>query len=169
MADFRYHFVMITDLPTNPDPDEDLLRGDRAAREGRWHDAITSWEQSTIHSSALRPLVASRLQWLLARQKPARMDLSGDVLNPMCFSLAAAFGVVSLVMLARDPGTTPANLLAIGAWMLVAVSIVTSVIAARRIDNVQANESFDLRQLVGRARIYANKLDEPRELEHLGP
>ena len=113
------------------DPTSALSPADALAAAGDWPAAVEAWQRAAEEDPSVRPEVERRLEWFLAetgQRTPARRHVLPLVLACL---IATALGTAFLSV-AGQPGSLSANLLAIGAWAMTAVAIVTALIAARR-------------------------------------
>lgn len=63
-----------------------------------------------------------------------------------------------LVLLPGDPGSTFSNLMAAGAWVLIAMSIATAIMASRRIGKDRTTTAGDISKRFNDARTRADRL-----------
>lgn len=139
-------------LPPTPATTNEIEAGDQLARSGDWRGAIDHWQAAATRSGTRREPVERRLAWLLRQVEPPRSPLKSRVIRLVIGSAAAALLGTVLVLVAGEPGSTSANLLAAVAWGCFIASATMALIAARGRTNT------DLDDLLGRARTAADRL-----------
>lgn len=138
--------AMETEGTHSPLPEPELLQGDLAAGEGRWHDAIDQWELAGQLTPELEPAIEARLGWYLSHRPGARAGRQSfrSTMHLMLLCLATALMASVLVLLPDTPGSTSSNLVAIGAWIIIAVSVVAAIVASRRLGDARADPASDV-------------------------
>lgn len=139
------------DLPHNTHPL--LVSGDTHASAGHWVPAIEAWYQAARSDDTLQDAVTRRLDWFLTESGQPARETAGSTLRLVSISFAAALIATVFVLIPDDPGSTASNILASAAWILIVISTVTAIKAAR------APTTASLQQLKQRAEVIARTLD----------
>lgn len=129
-----------------------LRTGDSLARAGDWVRALQEWHEAVTENVSLQPAVEQRLVWFLnetGEGGTVRRTTTGLRVLIMVVTAAAA---AAFVLAAGEPGTTKANIWAVAAWFMIAISATCAVAGAR----APRSESFEA--LMTRARTTANRL-----------
>jgi hypothetical protein len=147
---------MIDRPPPARGPTNEIEAGDRLARSGDWRGAIDHWQTAAQSSTSRREAVERRLAWLLDQVEPPRSALQSRAVRLVIGAAVTALVGTMLVLIAPEPGSTSANLLAGAAWGLYIASATMALIAAR------ARQHPDLDDLLRRARAAANRLANRR-------
>lgn len=141
-----------------PTPQTLLADGDDAAAHGRWRDAVENWERSASVQPELEPDIAARVNWFLVQQTEPRKSMPTVVLKIAGVSLVAALLATVLMQLPDDPGSARSNFLATGAWLLVVVSVVSAIVASRRVGENGTSSTENLHHRLKEARSQAERL-----------
>lgn len=73
----------------------------------------------------------------------------------MLLCLATALTASALVLLPDTPGSTTSNLVAIGAWIIIAVSVVAAIVASKRLGDTRTDLASDVVTQLRRAKYQA--------------
>lgn len=139
------------DLPQDTHPL--LVSGDTHAIAGRWVPAIEAWYQAARSDDTLQDAVTRRLDWFLTESGQPARETAGNRLRLVSISFAAALIATVFVLIPNDPGSTASNISASAAWVLIVISTVTAVKAAR------GPATASLQQLKQKAEVTARSLD----------
>jgi len=130
--------------------------GDSLAEAGDWAGAVQAWNAAVSSNAGLQPAVERRISWFL-EETGHRHGRSASVNRWLVLgTVIGAVLATVIVVFAGEPGTSAANLWALAAWLLIVVSTVAAILAARR----PGAEPYHVR--VARARLVANGLDANR-------
>ncbi len=142
---------------------DNLHFGDSRASIGDWQGAIDAWEQAARHDPRVLHPVQQRLTWLLDQTQPKRNRALPSRIALYAIFVIAALLAVGLVAVAGDPGTPAATRWAVAAWIMIGVSSIAALLAAR--DPVTPS----LERQVREARQAVEKLTAAHGIEEIAP
>lgn len=116
---------------TSTDKSRALQSGDEHAAAGRWVSALSAWSQVLVREPALELEVEQRVSWFLTHSGRAATSRNADVWPLAMVSLGTALFATAFVLIPDAPGSTESDLWAGAAWVMIAISIVTALFAAR--------------------------------------
>lgn len=156
---------MMSERIDPPDNETDLALGDKAATEGRWPDAIAVWEHAATANPSLASAVEARLAWLATHRLPqaTRRQVPGLVYI-VCSLASAAIGMAFLAI-PEDPGLRFSNIMSLGAWVMIAASIASGLIASRQLGAGTAPADISLETSLREAKAVAHRLETQNSTE----